>query len=215
MKIIEGKNKENKNTVKFYEYNEKDFSIVMELCDENLTNFNIKKKQAFQIKEIYELLTQLNNTFKIMNDNRIAHRDLKPDNILIKYENKEKTKYTYKISDYGISKQLISLSRQFSTNAGTLKYMAPEILKGEKFETKCDLWSLGVIIYSLLFKRFPYNGVTDLAIINQIKADGQNSLQKTNNRDMDDLIKRLLTEDPKNRISWNDYFNHSFFKKKH
>ena len=149
-----------------------------------------------------------------MNDNRIAHRDLKPDNILIKYENKEKTKYTYKISDYGISKQLISLSRQFSTNAGTLKYMAPEILKGEKFETKCDLWSLGVIIYSLLFAKFPYNGVTDLAIINQIKADGQNGLQKTNNRDMDDLIKRLLTEDPKNRISWNDYFNHSFFKKK-
>ena len=215
MKIIEGKNKENKNTVKFYEYNEKDFSIVMELCDENLTNFIVKKKKSYNIKEIYELLTQLNNTFKIMNDNRIAHRDLKPDNILIKYENKEKTKYTYKISDYGISKQLISLSKQFSTNAGTLKYMAPEILKGEKFETKCDLWSLGVIIYSLLFTKFPYNGLTDLAIINQIKTDGQNCLQKTNNRDMDDLIKRLLTEDPKNRISWNDYFNHSFFKKKH
>ena len=91
--------KGNKNTVKFYEYfdNENEFIIVMELCDENLVKNIVGKNQSYNIKQIYEFLSQLNNTFKIMNENKIAHRDLNLKNILIKYENKEKQKYILKL----------------------------------------------------------------------------------------------------------------------
>ena len=65
------KNKENKNTVKFYEYNEKDFSIVMELCDENLSTMIRNKNQIFTFCEIREILNQLNNSFKIMNEKNL------------------------------------------------------------------------------------------------------------------------------------------------
>ena len=97
MKLIEGKNKENINTVKLYEYfnTEKDFCIVMDLCDINLFQIlsNKKSNEGFSEDEIYKILNQLNNTFKIMNENKLVHRDLKLQNILLKYKDKEKTKY--------------------------------------------------------------------------------------------------------------------------
>ncbi len=82
MKICGDKNE---NSVKYYESfeTENEFVIIMELCDKSLTQ--LKKGRRFNVQEIYEILSQLNNTFKIMNENKIVHRDLKPDNIFIKY----------------------------------------------------------------------------------------------------------------------------------
>ena len=66
MKLIEGENKDNKNTVKFDEcfMTDKELSIVMELCDDNLMNFLIERKTSFNSNEIYGILSQLNNTFQ-------------------------------------------------------------------------------------------------------------------------------------------------------
>ena len=89
-------------------------------------------------------MKQLNKTFRIMKEKKIIHRDLKLENILIKYIDKEKKKYIIKLSDYGCSKRLQSLSRYCSTYSGTLAYMSPEILKGAKYNYKCDLWSIGI-----------------------------------------------------------------------
>ena len=82
----------NDNSIKFFEYfqNEYEFAIVLELCDYSLTKILIEKKDGFSPREIYKIINQLNNTFKIMKKNKIVHRDLKPDNILIKYENEKK-----------------------------------------------------------------------------------------------------------------------------
>ena len=105
MKEVEGKNKDNKNTVKYYESfeTENEFAIIMELCDTDLLRYFQRRKEAFNVDEIHELLTQLNNTFKIMHELKMSHRDLSLNNILIKYEN---DKIIYKLSDYGISKKL-------------------------------------------------------------------------------------------------------------
>ena len=144
----------NENSVKCYEYfiNDNNFVIIMELCDNNLLQLLIKrceeKGKGFNIEEIYDIMIQLNNTFKIMKENNIIHRDLKLENILIKYIDKEK--YIIKLSNYGCSKKLISLSRNCNTYVGTLLYMSPEILKGEEYNYKCDLWSIGIIIYRLI-----------------------------------------------------------------
>ena len=134
MAIMEGKNKENINTVNFYEYfnTEKEFAIVMDLCDSNLSKLfeNKKKDEGLKADEIYNILNQLNNSFKIMKENKLVLRDLKLENILLKYLNKEKKdKYIVKLTDYGISKQLMDITH-LSTKTGTLKYEAPEILKG-------------------------------------------------------------------------------------
>ena len=82
-----------------------------------------------------------------MIENKIIHRDLKLENILIK---KEKGQNIIKLTDYGCSKRMISLSNYGNTlNVGTVAYMAPEVLKGEDYNYKADLWSIGIIIYKL------------------------------------------------------------------
>ena len=161
------------------------------------------------------MLSQLNNTFKIMHENNIAHRDLKLQNILIKYENKEKTKFTYKLTDYGISKRFRSLSQRYTTTmVGTLGFMSPEILDKKDYGYKCDMWSLGIMIYMLFFGTNPYNGETVNAILNQIKNKKQKFLKYTKDEDFDSLIRELLKPEPNERLPWVKYFQHPFFVKR-
>jgi serine/threonine protein kinase len=184
----------------------------MELCDNNLFKAlkNKKANEGFKIDEIYYILNQLNNTFKIMFENNICHRDLKLQNILLKYTNEEKTKFIIKLTDYGISKHLLSLTNKLSTKMGTLNFIAPEILEGQSYDSKNDLWSLGIIIYFLYFHKYPYSGSTVQEILNQIKKGSY--IQKTNDKNLDNLILKLLNPNPNERIDWKEYFNHSFFK---
>ena len=211
MKIVEGKNKENKNTVKFYEYyeNKDEFAIIMELCDGDLLKIFIQRKENFKPNEIYDILNQLNKSFEIMYENKLVHRALKLENILIKYLNKEKTKYTIKLKLTNESSFLKDLSHGHSldTSRGDFKMMAPEILKGEKYFKKSDLWSLGVIIYVLSFKEYPYKAHNEIGILNEIEKNGQIDFKKTGNDKLDDLISKLLIADPYKRINWIQYFS--------
>ena len=217
MQILEGQNHENKNTVKFYEYYYKqniEIAIVMELCDENLSKMIGKKEnKKLTFDEIRNILHQLNNTFKIMVNKKIAHRDLKPQNILVKYQNEnDKTNYIIKLCDYGVSKKLEMTKGLLSRIVGTMNFMAPEILfKNDKFDLKCDLWSLGIIIYYLYVGVNPF-GEYEIAYYHNIKNEGQEDFDFSNNKDFDDLIRKLLIKDPEKRISWEDYFNHPFLK---
>jgi serine/threonine protein kinase len=207
--------KDNINSIKFYEFYdiEKEYAIVMELCDDNLQNILNRRNTGFNKDEIYDILTQLNNTFKIMSENIIIHRDLKLENILVKYVDKEKSKFIVKLTDYGVSRKMISLSKKCKTYSGTLITMSPEILAGEEYDNESDLWSLGVIIYQLFFKKYPYDGATEVAIYKKINELGQKILKETGDKNLDDLIRKLLVSNSKERIKWEDYFNHPFFKK--
>ena len=216
MKLLEGKNKENVNTIKLYEYfhTENEFCIVMELCDGNLFELlsNKENGQGFKNYEIYNILNQLNNILRIMVENKIVHRNLKLQNILIKYKDKEKKNYIVKLTDYGINKHLLNLTKKFSTQIDTLNIMAPEILEGKQYDEKCDLWSLGIIIYLLYFHEYPYNGMNESDILNQINNSNQNKLKKTGNLNLDNLIKGLLTINPEERMGWEKYFNFPFYE---
>jgi len=88
--------------------------------------------------------------------------------------------------------------------------MAPEVLEGEKYNYECDLWSLGVIIYLLYFKNYPYTGANEFSLRNQIRSLGRRILKSSGNNNFDDLIRGLLTSDPNKRLTWEQYFNHPF-----
>ena len=141
-----------------------------------------------------------------MYKNHIIHRDLKLDNILIKYTDNTKTKFIVKLTDYGLSKQLVSLSKFCNTHAGTPFTMAPEILNDEEYNYKCDLWSLGVIIYQMFFKQYPYNSSTETGLLKQINNYEQKLLKKTKDAKLDYLISKLLIKEPKMRMTWDEYF---------
>ena len=203
-------------SVEIYDFydTEKEFIIIMELCDENLFDLLCKKPYGFSSQEIKGIFSQLNVVFKKLNANNISHRDIKLNNILVKYLNKEKTLYKVLLSDYGISNQIYSLTQKFTTHAGSKLIMGPEILNAEKYDNKCDLWSIGVIIFQLKTRTFPYKGTVEKAILKDIEKKGLTVLNIIDNKEKDlkDLLSRLLVRDPVKRISWENYFNHQFFK---
>ena len=99
---------ENDNSVKYYEHFqfEDKLVIVMELCDKSLQKLLDERKKGFTCEQIFNIMSQLNNTFKIMYKNKIIHRDIKLDNILIKYKdnnNDSNINFIVKLTDYGIS----------------------------------------------------------------------------------------------------------------
>ena len=85
----------NINSVKLCEYSITDTEVIiaMELMDENLDQFLRKRDQGLNVQELLEILTQLNNTFKIMANNLIVHRDIKLQSIFIKYKNIDHIEY--------------------------------------------------------------------------------------------------------------------------
>lgn len=118
------------------------------------------EKKKLDIKEIFYIMMQLNKAFKVMKKNNIIHRDLKLENILIKYNDKEKNSYTVKLADYGCSKKVESLTKDnLVSQKGTLQYMSPQILQNKEYTYKCDLWSIGIILYKLYFNKFPFSEV--------------------------------------------------------
>ena len=201
------------NSVEIFDYfdTEEYFIIIMELCDNNLFYELCNTKSGFSVDQVRDILLQLNNVFKKMNENNISHRDIKIYNILVKYLDKKKSKFKVLLSDYGVSNQLSSMSQNYSTHAGTPIIMAPEILEGEDYNDKCDIWSLGITIYYLNTKDLPYKGKCESKILKEIKKLGLTVLDKINDDILKDLLSKMLVIDPDERISWEDYFNHPFF----
>ena len=202
------KNCECENSVKFFDYFDKKeyYEIIMELCDSSLHKY-LKNREPFSVEEIFEIFTNLNKAFKIMNEKNIVHRDLKLKNILIKYTNKEKTKFIPKLCDFGFSKKIEEVSN--NTRLGTVNTLAPEVYENGLYGPKADLWSIGVIIYYCYFKKHPYSFKKNM---NDILASKKLKYEKPRNFFLADLIDKLLVVDQNDRISWNEYFNHPFFK---
>ena len=211
MTICSNENKNNYST-KIFKYfdNSNEFAIIMELCDDNLSKVLRRRGKGFEPEEIKKIMNQLNETFKIMTREKIVHRDIKLENILVKYENDNKEDFIVKLTDYGISKQ-VSLKTTIQTFTGTRYTMAPEIMEGLKYNNKCDLWSIGIIMYQLVFNELPYSGQTEVVLLKNIKAFKHKKIRKSGDNNLDDLIRKLLEYNVNKRIDWEHYFNHPFF----
>ena len=211
--IINMKNCQCEYSVKIYDFfdTENEFIIIMELCDENLMDVLSDKEEGFNAKEIKNILLQLNNAFRLMKANKIIHRDIKTNNILVKYLNKEKTKYKVLLCDYGISRQIASLTTQFMSHVGTHCYTAPEILNDEIYNYKCDLWSLGITIYEMYTRELPYEAESEKGLLNQINNKGKTVFDVIKDDKLKHLLMKLLEKDQKKRYSWDDYFKDPFF----
>ena len=88
--------------------------------------------------------------------------------------------------------------------------MAPEIIKGDKYNYKCYLYSIGVDLYYSVFREFPYSGWTEMQILNEIEFGGK-LLLKSHLLSLDELLRYLLEKSPDKRISMKDYLNHKFY----
>ena len=186
---------------------EENFYIIMELSLCNLEDFIKIRKNSLTIIEIQNFLFQLNNVFKIMWEKKIIHKNLKPSNILLSFDSSNNIKFV--LSDFGLNNLTNNLNTILIKDISSL--IPPEILNNESISLKSNLWSLGIIIYFLLFKEYPFDNNTQKGIYKQIIS--KNKLKQIEDKDLNDLIQQMLIVNENDRISWNDYFNHPFFRK--
>ena len=199
------------NSVKFYKnFEDEQYQLlILELCDEDLLHYINENVGGLNENKIRAIMKQLNNTFKIFYKENIIHRDIKPSNILIKYIDSNKTNFIVKMSDYGLSK----ICQETRSVLGTPGYTSPEILEKKEYNHKVDLWSIGVMIYYMYFKEFPFGLYREYKdFYKNYLAFGGRKPKNAYSYYLDDLLNKLLVYDPNNRLSWPEYFNHPFFK---
>ena len=183
------------------------YLIEMEYCDFNLRQYFDKyyKEKGMDINDIKDLFKKLNNVLSIMEEKKVFHGDIKPEHILIN-EKGEKN----------LSPRFIDYFRFNSFNKQFDSYSAPEIIenynnnKNNEISIKCDLWSIGLIIYELYFKCLPFNDKNELMEIIKNRKN-LNLLRSEKNEDFNDLIEKLLIININERISLQDYINHNFW----
>ena len=195
------KNIENPYSLKCVDnFEDEDFYyVIYEYFDDTLENFvdknRHKKKFLIPVNFIHKILTQINVSLEKMVKINKFHKDIKPGNIFIVYNNEEKDNFDIRLGGFNLSidEEESNLS---SCCAGDEYFRAPEALV-EGDHKKCDLWSIGVLIYYLYFLRNlnrPFN------------------FRKPDDPDLKYLTENLIV-DVEERMDWNDYFSHPFFKK--
>ena len=186
-----------------------DFYIVIELGLTDLKKYLDERVEGFSAYNIKKILTQLNDDFKIMQKEKLIRGILEPSDIIIFINDID---FTFKLSNYYSFSFNIYRGNELSSPSYNFLFAAPEILTGEQNITfKSDIWSLGIVIYYMTFKEYPYKGRNEFLLYKDILSN--KTLKKNNDDDLNDLISKMLKVNINERISWNDYFNHPFFKK--
>lgn len=201
---------DHKHIVKLYDTIYDDFNnvyIIMEYCEcGNLGNFLDKK--PLKEKYIKHFMKQIASATRYLIKNKILHRDLKPQNIMMTDPK------TIKITDFGFAKIFQSDDDIMSqTICGSPIYMAPEIVKRNHYSIKTDLWSIGVILYEMVTGKPPYKASSHLELLHKIDCEPiYIPVAILISDECRNLIYDLLQKNPDKRISWLDFFDHPWFK---
>ena len=153
-----------------------------------------------------KLFRQLISVIEYLNELGISHRDIKPENILLDDEQEN-----LKLIDFGLS-NYFSESKLLKSSCGSPCYASPEMLSGMPYlGLTTDLWSSGIVLYSMLVGSLPFDDQELYELYKQIKL-GKFYLPSTLSLEAIDLLKRILNVDPDKRISLEGIKNHQWFK---
>lgn len=198
--------------------------IVTELLA-GMELFEYVEKQPLGEYEARGIFKDILDAVSHMHNNNVAHRDLKLENIKFTGENVQQSKA--KILDFGFACKTNDGEKMTGTYY-TLDYAAPEILCDMEYDESCDLWSLGVILYTILCGSLPFRRWTnsmeddlhlnsDHNVIKRIKTgriDYKHERFECLSDSVKDLIQRLLTIDPEQRIQLHEVFAHDWIQRK-
>ncbi|CAF0969471.1 unnamed protein product [Adineta steineri] len=202
-------NLHNEHIVKFYEsFLENDcLCIVTEFCEGGDLDQRFKelKKQnrVLDEEQIVEWLIQILIAVQYMHKSRILHRDLKARNIFLRSEK-------VKIGDFGISRILVGTMDVASTFTGTPYYMSPEVMKHDGYESKSDIWSVGCLLYEMCTYEHAFNGKGLMNVIYKVVEGQPPELPTTYSKELNDILKKMFTKEPKQRPSAVELLNDPF-----
>jgi len=184
---------------------EENINIIMEYAQKgNLFDAIKKEKKGMSEEKAYKYFIQIVNAVYYLHQNNIIHRDIKPENILISEND------TVKLCDFGWAKELTLENRK--TFCGTAEYMAPEIVTNENYGFGVDIWSLGNLLYEMIFGHSPFEGKNMNSIMINIKTKDL-TYDKPISKECKNLIEKMLESNQQKRFKITDIFEHDFIKK--
>lgn len=174
--------------------------------------FSWLKTRDFKVHENVSkiLVYQISNAISYLHAYGIFHRDIKLENILLDTCNGFKPK----IIDFGLS-CILGPGQHSQEAVGTLKYASPELISRIPYRETPDIWGIGVVLYILLIGKTPFYGENDQEIANRIlkkKIDTDNEKWTGVSQDAKDLLNKLLTRKPSDRIKLHEILTHTWFK---
>ena len=184
------KNLDHPNIIKIYEIitDYRSVNIVMELCTGGELFDRIKKAKKFSETIAANYIADIVSAIKYCHEAHIVHRDLKPENLLFESENLDAK---IKIIDFGTSQYFVPREK-LNRFIGSAYYVAPEVID-KNYDEKCDVWSIGVILYIMLCGFPPFNGKSDSDIFKQIK-ESEVSFNDNSWKHISDSAKELITK---------------------
>ncbi|XP_062254119.1 ribosomal protein S6 kinase alpha-1 isoform X1 [Platichthys flesus] len=192
--------------------NGKQVFLVTELMRGGELLDRILKQKFFSEREASAVLHTITKTAEYLHSQGVVHRDLKPSNIL--YVDESGNPESIRICDFGFAKQLRANNGLLMTPCYTANFVAPEVLKRQGYDEGCDIWSLGVLLYTMLAGFTPFaNGPEDTPneILSRI-GSGRFSLIGGNWDTVSDaakeLVSKMLHVDPHQRLTARQVLKH-------
>lgn len=202
--------------MRIYEFtsDENYYYIVGEFIDGGELFDEIMRRRYLKESDAAYVARQLLSAITYCHSKAVVHRDLKPENILVE-SIQESGRINIKIIDFGTA-LFVSPQVKMKETLGTPYYIAPEVLFGSYTE-RCDVWSVGIILFFMLSGTVPFNGPTDDDIMNAVrkgKYTFKSKVWESISNDAKDLIKKMLTFNQHERISAAEAYKHPWLTNK-
>ena len=189
------------NIVEMYDVGEDNgnYYIVMEYIEGKTVKQLLKKRGKLTISEAVDIMLQLTEGMSEAHDSYIIHRDIKPQNIMIREDG------TIKITDFGIAMALNSTQlTQTNSVMGSVHYLPPEQASGKGCTIKSDIYSMGILFYELLTGTLPFKGDNAVEIALKHLKEPIPSVRKQNQsvpQSIENIILKATAKNPKNRYN--------------
>jgi len=181
--------------------------ILLEMCQNQTLNELLKRRKRLDELEVQSYLLQIIASVKYLHSHRVIHRDLKLGNLFLT------DKMELKIGDFGLATRLEFDGDRKRTICGTPNYIAPEILDGKQGHSyEVDVWALGVIIYTLIIGKPPFETSDVKTTYRKIKMNAYSFPETIPISDQaKNLITKILNLDPSKRPTLDEILDHQFF----
>lgn len=202
------------NIVKYYEayLDDNYIHLVMEFLSGGELFEKIISETKILESEVCKIMKKVFSAVNYLHLNGISHRDLKLENFIFSHKNADAE---IKIIDFGLSKQYNPLeTSNLNTVVGTALYVAPEVLQG-KYDYRCDYWSLGVVMYTLLGGYPPFFGENNKQIFKKVmeaKLVFDSQVWTRVSKQGKDLITKLIVKEPEKRLTAKEALAHPWFE---
>ena len=187
------------NIVEIYDVGEDDgnFYIVMEYIEGKTLKQLIKKRGVLSLPETIDIMLQLSDALSTAHDSYIIHRDIKPQNIMIKESG------LVKITDFGIAMALNNAQlTQTNSVMGSVHYLPPEQASGKGSTIRSDIYSLGILMFEMLTGKCPFKGDSAVEIALKHMKEPLPSVREINPvvpQSVENIILKASAKNPKNR----------------